>query len=55
VHRRGLQNSFLSEAKGRLNSDSLAETISQVEFYVVGSKIHQTVRRKSTFEVLHGT
>jgi hypothetical protein len=55
VHRRGLQNSFLFEAKGRLNSDSLAETISQVEFYVVGSKIHQTVRRKSTFEVLHGT
>jgi hypothetical protein len=55
VYRRRLQNSFLSESKGRLDSDSLAETISQVEFYVVGSEVHQTARRESTFEVLHGT
>jgi hypothetical protein len=40
VYRRGLQNSFLSESKGRLDSDSLAETISQVKFYVVGGEIH---------------
>jgi hypothetical protein len=40
VYRRGLQNSFLSESEGRLDSDSLAETISQVKFYVVGGEIH---------------
>jgi hypothetical protein len=40
VYRRGLQNSFLSESNGRLDSDSLAESISQVDFYVVGSEIH---------------
>jgi hypothetical protein len=55
VYRRGLQNSFLSESEGRLDSDSLAETISQVDFYVVGSDVHQTARRESVFEVLHGT
>ena len=40
VYRRRLQNSFLSESKGRLDSDSLAETISQVEPYIVGSEVH---------------
>jgi hypothetical protein len=40
VYRRRLQNSFLSESNGRLDSDSLAETISQVDLYVVGSEIH---------------
>jgi hypothetical protein len=40
VYRRRLQNSFLSESEGRLDSDSLAETISQVEVYVVGGDIH---------------
>jgi hypothetical protein len=40
VYRRRLQNSFLSETKGRLDSDSLAETISQLDFYVVGSDVH---------------
>jgi hypothetical protein len=55
MYRRRVQNSFLSESKGRLDSDSLAETISQVDFYVVGSDVHQTARRESVFEVLHGT
>jgi hypothetical protein len=40
VYRRRLQNSFLSESKGRLDSDSLAETISQIELYMVGSEVH---------------
>jgi hypothetical protein len=40
VYRRRLQNSFLSVSKGRLDSDSLAETISQVDFYMVGSEVH---------------
>jgi len=40
VYRHRLQNSFLSESKGRLDSDSLAETISQVDFYVVGSEVY---------------
>jgi len=40
VYRRRLQNSFLSVSKGSLDSDSLAETISQVDFYMVGSEVH---------------
>jgi hypothetical protein len=40
VYRRRLQNSFLSVSKGRLDSDSLAETISQVDFYMVGSEVY---------------
>jgi hypothetical protein len=40
VYRRWLQNSFLSDSKGRPDSDSLAETISQIEFHVVGSEVH---------------
>jgi hypothetical protein len=40
VYRRRLQNSFLSVSKGRLDLDSLAETTSQVDFYVVGSEVH---------------
>jgi len=40
VYRRRLQNSFLSESKGRLDSDSLAESISQIDFYVVGGNVH---------------
>jgi hypothetical protein len=55
VYRRGLQNSFLSVSEGRLDPDSLAESISQVDFYMVGSDVHQTARCKGTFKVLHGT
>jgi hypothetical protein len=40
VYCRRLQYSFLSESKGRLDSNSLGETILQVEFYVVGSDVH---------------
>jgi hypothetical protein len=40
VYRSRLQNSFLSDSKGRFDSDSLAETISEVDFYVVGSEVN---------------